>query len=99
MSGIEVNGASNIMPTTYLLDDQKDMDVFKKRFNKENVYILKRNVQRKKGIKLSNGLYETEASGGITLNNIRKIAATGVNRISVGKITHSAPSINFKLEI
>jgi nicotinate-nucleotide pyrophosphorylase (carboxylating) len=53
----------------------------------------------KKGIKLSNKLYETEASGGVTLKNIRKIAATGVKRISVGQITHSAPAVDFKLEI
>ena len=53
----------------------------------------------RKGIKLSNKLYETEASGGITLKNVRKIASTGVKRISVGKITHSAPAVNFKLEI
>lgn len=53
----------------------------------------------RKGIKLVKNQYETEASGGITLKNIRKIAATGVKRISVGQITHSAPAINFKLEI
>ena len=53
----------------------------------------------RKGIKLSNKLYETEASGGINLKNVRKIASTGVKRISVGQITHSAPAINFKLEI
>ena len=53
----------------------------------------------KKGIKLSNKIYETEASGGITLKNVKKIALTGVKRISVGQITHSAPAINFKLEI
>ena len=53
----------------------------------------------KKGIKLSKKLYETEASGGITLKNVRKIASTGVKRISVGQITHSAPGVNFKLEI
>jgi nicotinate-nucleotide pyrophosphorylase (carboxylating) len=53
----------------------------------------------KKGIRLSKGFYETEASGGITLKNVKKIASTGVNRISVGQITHSAPAINFKLEI
>jgi len=53
----------------------------------------------KKGIKLSKKLYETEASGGITLKNVRKIASTGVKRISIGKITHSAPSIDFKLEL
>ena len=53
----------------------------------------------RKGIKLVKNQYETEASGGITLKNVRKIAATGVKRISVGQITHSAPAINFKLEI
>tara|TARA_B100000029_G_scaffold117673_1_gene110912 strand:+ start:530 stop:1345 length:816 start_codon:yes stop_codon:yes gene_type:complete len=52
-----------------------------------------------KGIKLIKGLYESEASGGISLKNVRKIASTGVRRISVGQITHSAPFINFKLEI
>ena len=53
----------------------------------------------KKGVYLSNKLYETEASGGVTLKNVNKIASTGVKRISVGQITHSAPAINFKLEI
>ena len=53
----------------------------------------------RKGIKLVKKKYETEASGGISLKNIRKIATTGVKRISVGRITHSAPSINFKLNI
>ena len=53
----------------------------------------------RKGIKLSNKRYETEASGGITLKNVRKIAATGVKRISIGQITHSAPSINFSLQV
>jgi len=51
----------------------------------------------RKGNKLSNKLYETEASGGITLKNVRKIASTGVKRISVGQITHSAPAVDFKL--
>ncbi len=53
----------------------------------------------KKGIKLIKNKYETESSGGINLKNVRKIASTGVKRISIGQITHSAPSINFKLEI
>tara|TARA_Y100000590_G_scaffold174608_1_gene199631 strand:- start:1247 stop:2077 length:831 start_codon:yes stop_codon:yes gene_type:complete len=53
----------------------------------------------RKGVKLTNKLYETEASGGITLKNIKKIASTGVKRISVGRITHSAPAVNFKLEV
>ena len=51
----------------------------------------------RKGIKLSNKLYETEASGGVTLNNVKSIAATGVNRISVGAVTHSATIIDLRL--
>ena len=53
----------------------------------------------KKGVALSKKFYETEASGGITLKNVRKVASTGVKRISIGQITHSAPAINFNLEI
>ena len=53
----------------------------------------------KKGIKLSSKYFETEASGGVNLKNVKKIASTGVQRISIGKITHSAPAVNFKLEI
>ncbi len=52
----------------------------------------------RKAVRISKKLYETEASGGITLNNIRRIAATGVQRVSVGQITHSAPSVDFKLD-
>ena len=53
----------------------------------------------RKGIKLSKKLYETEASGGVTLKNIKKIAKTGVDRISVGAITHSAPALDLKLHL
>ena len=52
----------------------------------------------KAGIKLAKKYYETEASGNINLNNVKKVAATGVNRISVGSITHSAPAVDFKLQ-
>ena len=53
----------------------------------------------RKGIKLSKKLYETEASGGITLKNVKKIANTGVNRISVGAITHSVSALDLKLNL
>ena len=53
----------------------------------------------KRGVKLSKKLYETEASGGVTLKNIKKIAKTGVNRISIGAITHSAPALDLKLHL
>jgi len=53
----------------------------------------------KKALKIINGLYETEASGNVSLERVKLIAKTGVNRISVGSITHSAPAIDFKFEI
>jgi nicotinate-nucleotide pyrophosphorylase (carboxylating) len=53
----------------------------------------------KKAVKIINGFYETEASGNVNLKTVKSIAKTGVNRISIGSITHSAPAIDFKLEI
>ncbi len=53
----------------------------------------------KAGVKIAKKYYETEASGNINMKTIKSIAATGVNRISIGSITHSAPSIDFKIEI
>jgi nicotinate-nucleotide pyrophosphorylase (carboxylating) len=41
----------------------------------------------------------TEASGGITLDNVRAVAETGVDFISVGAITHSAPALDMSLEV
>ena len=52
----------------------------------------------RKAVKMSKRFYETEASGGVTLSNVRKIAATGVKRVSIGQITHSAPAVDFKLD-
>ena len=53
----------------------------------------------KAGIKLAKKHYKTEASGNINLETVKSIAATGVDRISVGCITHSASAIDLKLEI
>ena len=53
----------------------------------------------KNGVNLAKKYYETEASGNITLKNVKSVSRTGVNRISVGSITHSAPAMDFKLEI
>jgi len=50
------------------------------------------------GVKLAKKYYETEASGNITLKTVKSVVSTGVNRVSVGSITHSAPAIDFKLE-
>lgn len=46
-----------------------------------------------------NGRFETEASGGITLNNVRKYALSGVNYVSTGALTHSAQPLDLSLKI
>ncbi|WP_440908239.1 carboxylating nicotinate-nucleotide diphosphorylase [Candidatus Pelagibacter sp.] len=53
----------------------------------------------KNSVKIARKYYQTEASGNVTLKTVKAIASTGVNRISVGSITHSAPAVDFKLEI
>ena len=53
----------------------------------------------KNSVKITRKYYQTEASGNVTLKTVKAIASTGVNRISVGSITHSAPAVDFKLEI
>ena len=58
--------------------------------NTENIKIAKKICKNK---------YELEASGRINLKNVRKIALTGVDRISIGSLTHSSNSIDLKLEI
>ena len=55
--------------------------------------------QIKKSLKLCKNKYETEYSGNANLKNIRKISSTGINRISVGSLTHSAKSFDSSLII
>ena len=50
-------------------------------------------------VKIAKNYYETEASGNVNLKTVKAIASTGVNRISIGSITHSATAVDFKLEI
>ena len=53
----------------------------------------------KKGVKIAKKLYETEASGNINIKNIRKISLSGVDRISIGDLTHSLKALDLKIEI
>ncbi|MEO8207275.1 MAG: nicotinate-nucleotide diphosphorylase (carboxylating), partial [Chthoniobacterales bacterium] len=51
-----------------------------------------------KAVALNAGRLELEASGGVTLKTIRAIAETGVDFVSVGALTHSAPAVDLSLE-
>lgn len=53
----------------------------------------------REAVMIVNGKFETEASGGVTINNVRKIAQSGVDFISVGALTHSAQSMDMSLKV
>jgi nicotinate-nucleotide pyrophosphorylase (carboxylating) len=53
----------------------------------------------REAVKLNHGIFETEASGGVTLETVRTIAETGVNFISVGALTHSVKGFDISFEI
>ena len=53
----------------------------------------------KAGVKIAKKYYETETSGNINLKSIKAVAKTGVDRISIGSITHSSTAVDLKLEI
>jgi nicotinate-nucleotide pyrophosphorylase (carboxylating) len=53
----------------------------------------------RRAVELATGRAATEASGGITLDNVRQVAETGVDFISVGALTHSAPALDVAMEL
>jgi len=53
----------------------------------------------KEAVEIIAGRYEVEASGGVTIHNVRKVAMTGVNFVSVGALTHSSSSLDLSLKI
>jgi len=55
-------------------------------------------AELREGVKLVNRQAVTEASGGVTLDTVRQIAETGVDWISIGALTHSAPALNVGLD-
>jgi nicotinate-nucleotide pyrophosphorylase (carboxylating) len=53
----------------------------------------------KKAVKIARGRVMLEASGNISLDNVRDVAETGVDLISIGELTHSAPAVDISLKI
>jgi nicotinate-nucleotide pyrophosphorylase (carboxylating) len=74
--------ALDAQPNIILLDDM-------------SVDLMRRCVERRNAVAKD---IQLEASGGITLETIVNIATTGVDRISVGAITHSAPALDIALD-
>ena len=55
--------------------------------------------EMRQAVKLVSGQAKIEASGGITLANVRQIAMTGVDIISIGALTHSYRALDISLEL
>jgi nicotinate-nucleotide pyrophosphorylase (carboxylating) len=55
--------------------------------------------QIRRAVKIVGGKCLLEISGGVTLKTVRQMASTGVARISIGALTHSAPAVDISLEI
>ena len=53
----------------------------------------------RKAVTMIDGRAITEASGGVSLETVSEIAATGIDVISVGALTHSAPSLDIGLDV
>ena len=53
----------------------------------------------KEAVAIVNNKFQTEASGGVNLQNVRKIAQTGVQYISAGALTHSAGQLDISLKV
>jgi len=80
----------------------RDIEEFKVALNSGVPYILLDNFKisdMKKAVKLNQGKAKLEASGNVTLKNIKKICKTGVDYVSSGAITHSAKASDFSLSI
>ena len=82
--------------------EARTMDEFKRALPFRPEIVLLDNMtpaQLKKAVDFAQGKVLLEASGGVNLENVRKIAATGVHRISIGALTHSAPALDLSLKI
>jgi nicotinate-nucleotide pyrophosphorylase (carboxylating) len=55
--------------------------------------------EMREAVALCHGAVETEASGGITLANLREVGETGVDYISIGALTHSPKALDVSLEV
>ena len=82
----ELKEALKLKPDIIMLDNMKVNDI------KKAIALMSR--AKNKGVRT-----KLEASGGITLKNVRSVAATGVDMISIGALTHSLKSADISLEV
>lgn len=84
----ELRSALNLRPDIIMLDNMSSLNIAKAV-----------RIRNKFSSGARNPLPKLEASGGISLKNIKKVASTGVDLISVGSLTHSVDAVDISLEI
>ncbi len=97
-----VRAAKSKAPHTLLVEvEVRNLDELKEAIESGADSVLLDNMSIEmlsKAVQLADGRVILEASGGITLENVAAIAETGVDLISVGALTHSAPAIDISME-
>jgi nicotinate-nucleotide pyrophosphorylase (carboxylating) len=94
--------ARQTIPTIPVIIEADDLDDVQSALAAGAGHILLDNMtpdELREAVKLVAGRAKTEASGGIRLDNVASIAATGVDYISVGALTHSARAVDFSMEM
>lgn len=97
-----VRRARSARPTTWIEVECESLDQVREALETEANELLLDNMDPatlREAVRLAKGRARTEASGGITLDTVAEIAATGVGSISIGALTHSAPAVDFSLEV
>lgn len=107
LAGLDINGVvrrvrRSASPTLKIEIEVEDLDQVREAIDAEADILMLDNMTPElmaEAVKIIDGRALTEASGKITISNIRDAAATGVDMISIGAITHSAPALDMSLDV
>jgi nicotinate-nucleotide pyrophosphorylase (carboxylating) len=100
--GDAIERARSYNPRIMIEIEVEDLEMLRQALDHKADIILLDNMNTalmEEAVSITNGRAYLEASGGIHLNNVRAVAETGVNAISIGALTHSVLSIDISLEI
>lgn len=90
----------DVLPNTFVEVEVKNLEELQEAIDNKVDRIMLDNMNPetiRKAVKITNKKVELEVSGGINLENVKEVAATGVDYISVGALTHSYQSCDFSL--
>jgi nicotinate-nucleotide pyrophosphorylase (carboxylating) len=98
-----VRGVRGLFGSRYLIEvEVKNLEELEEALNLKVDRIMLDNMDTSAmriAVNITNGRIPLEASGNVSLGNVRQIAETGVDYISVGSLTHSAPTLDISMKI